>query len=110
MRDLTDDEAAVLALLSQKPLRLVDIQYRTGIEARAIQKAIEDLRHDGMAAICSGGAGYWTPRSVQEYAENVDGRRRRAIHQMETCRGERALLRRWYGQLAIKWPEPERVA
>ncbi len=110
MRDLTDDEAAVMAVLSQKPLRLVDLQYRTGIEARSIQKAIEDLRHDGMAAICSGGAGYWTPRSAAEYAENIEGRKRRAIHQLLTVRGERRLLRRWEGQLAIGWPEPERAA
>ncbi|MFH0917010.1 MAG: hypothetical protein V1912_11290 [bacterium] len=109
MRDLTDDEAAVMAVLSQKPLRLVDLQYRTGIEARSIQKAIEDLRRESLAAICSGGAGYWTPRTAGDYAGNIDGRRRRAIQQLVNVRGERRLLRRWYGQLAM-WPEPERAA
>ena len=94
-----------MAVLSQKPLRLVDLQYRTGVEARSIQQAIESLRRESLAAICSGSAGYWTPRSAADYAENIEGRRRRAIHQLLTVKGERRLLRRWEGQATFGWEE-----
>lgn len=107
--ELTSDECLVFGALSHKPKRLVDLMYETGREGRAIQQAIEDLRRGGWIAICSGGAGYWLPRTSHDYAINVEGRRRRALHQLLTVRGERALLRRMKqeeaGPLAFSWRE-----
>ena len=42
----------------------------------------------------SGGEGYWLPASLEEAEENIERRHSRAIHQIETCQGERALIAR----------------
>jgi hypothetical protein len=46
----------------------------------------------------SGSQGYKLPETLEEYAANVDRRRRRALSQLVTVRGERRYLRRWQSQ------------
>jgi hypothetical protein len=66
-----------------------------GIPSRDVEAEIERLRKSSEAAICSDGHGYWRPLSAAEYAENVDRRRRRALSQLVTVRGERRYVKRW---------------
>ena len=43
--------------------------------------------------MASGGEGYWLPATLEEAEANIERRHSRAIHQIETCQGERALIR-----------------
>lgn len=75
-------------------LRKQDIARRLGLPTRQVERAIEDLRKSGKAAICSDSlVGYWLPESASEYADNLRARRVRALHQLQTNRGERRALR-----------------
>lgn len=66
-----------------------------GVSTREVEHEVERLRKSGEAAICSDSLGYWRPLTSAEYEANVDSRRRRAINQMLTVRGERQALRAW---------------
>ncbi|HVM30749.1 MAG TPA: hypothetical protein VM305_08305 [Candidatus Limnocylindrales bacterium] len=78
-----------------------------GTVPRDVEAEIERLRKSGEAAICSDGSGYWQPLTAAEYADNVQRRRRRAMSQLVTVRGERRLVRRWEAReaepLAFRW-------
>lgn len=81
--------------------RKLDLARAIGTSTRDVEHEIERLRKAGAVAICSDSqVGYWLPESPEEYAENLAGRRRRAIGQLVTVRGERAALRRWQGAIA----------
>jgi DNA-binding IclR family transcriptional regulator len=76
-----------------------EIARRCGIPMRHVEREIEKLRKSGRAGICSDSeVGYWLPTSVTELAENVDRRRRRALVQLVTVRGEMSVVRRWRGE------------
>ncbi len=87
-------EAIVLDAIRTEPGTLGELWAATSIPPREIQAAIEAMRKRGVAPICSGARGYWMARSTDEYAANVEARRRRALVQLLTVRGERRLLRR----------------
>ena len=73
-----------------------EIALRLGVSTRDIEHGIEELRKTGAAAICSDSqVGYWRPLTAEELAENIERRRRRAISQLTTVRGERKCLREW---------------
>lgn len=83
------------------------IAARLGWPVREFEAAVELARKAGTLAVCSGSAGYWRPESAAEYELNLLNRRRRAINQMVTVRGEREALRRLRSdgvQAAFGWP------
>ncbi len=94
MRTDRDNVSAVLAALDAQPATLRSVALRAGLPRRRVEEAIEAIRRDGIALVCSGPEGVWLARSVSEAAENIEARRRRAITQLQTVRGERRLLRR----------------
>lgn len=66
-----------------------------GWSTRAFEEAVEQARKSGVLALCSDSqVGYWQPLTLAELAANIDARRRRAINQLLTTKGERAFLRR----------------
>jgi biotin operon repressor len=75
-----------------------DLCDALGVSSRELQLAVEALRQEGSAAICSGSDGYWLPESPVEMAANSDRRHRRSLSQLVTVRGERRYLRRWQSQ------------
>lgn len=93
-RDVADHAARVLNVLTAEPTRLADIAHATGLPRRRVEEAIEAIRKAGAAPICSGPDGIWIAHTTVDYAVNVETRRRRAIGQLLTVRGERRLLRR----------------
>jgi hypothetical protein len=75
-------------------IRKQDIARRLGRPTRLVEREIEELRKSGQVAICSDSqVGYWLPLSAAEYAVNLRARRVRALHQLQTNRGERRALR-----------------
>jgi len=94
MPDPAESVLSALAWANGSPLTLAKLVSLTGLDPRTVQATIQDIRTRGAAAICSGSEGYWLARSVEEYAVNLERRRRRAITQLVTNRGERRLLRR----------------
>lgn len=67
-----------------------------GASTRDVEHGIEELRKSSRAGICSDSqVGYWRPRSAAEFADNSERRRRRALSQLVTVRGERRYLRSW---------------
>lgn len=89
-------------------MRKIDLARRLGIPTRHVEKEIEQLRKSGKAGICSDSeVGYWLPETLQELEENVDRRRRRAIVQFITVKGEKEFARRWRDELHPKPAEPE---
>lgn len=94
MRADRDNTARVIAAIDERPATLPTIALRAGLPRRRVEEAIEAIRKGGLAPICSGPEGVWIARSVEEYEANVDARRRRAVMQLLTVRGERRLVRR----------------
>lgn len=69
------------------------------VPARAVREGIERARNAGELAIMSGQHGYRLASTPEEYAADIDGRRRRAIVQLVNVRGERRHLHRWRKRL-----------
>ncbi len=69
-----------------------------GVPVREFEASVEAIRKAGALAVMSGSQGYKLPETLEEYAANVDRRRRRALSQLVTVRGERRYLRRWQSQ------------
>jgi biotin operon repressor len=89
-------------------LTKTQIASRLGVSSRVVEHEIEELRKSGRAAICSDSqVGYWQPRTADEYRDNVAARRRRALSQLQTNRGEKRALRaleaREAGPLTFRW-------
>ena len=90
-----DEMFLVLATLqSASPLTLAGLSDLSGIEPRHVQAAVERMRREGRALICSGSGGYWLPATLAEAEANIARRRARAMQQLINVRGERRLLRR----------------
>lgn len=94
MRIDPDNTARVLAVLDAHPATLRSVGLRADLPRRRVEEAIEAIRKGGFAPVCSGPDGVWIARSVAEYEANVEARRRRALGQLLTVRGERRLVRR----------------
>ena len=94
MRTDEQNVSRVLAAIDERPATIRSVALRAGLPRRRVEEAIEAIRKAGAAPVCSGPEGVWIARSVREYEENVDARRRRALGQLVTVRGERRLLRR----------------
>lgn len=94
MRHDVDNAARVLSALDAQPQTIADLARACGLPRRRVEEAIEAVRTDGVALVCSGPEGVWLARSLEEAEANIEARRRRAVRQMLTCRGERRLLRR----------------
>ncbi len=94
MRADAGNTARVLAALDAHPATLRSVALRAGLPRRRVEEAIEAIRKAGTIPVCSDSRGVWIAQSVAEYAANVEARRRRALVQLVTVRGERRLLRR----------------
>ena len=94
MRTDEQNVSRVLAAIDERPATIRSVALRAGLPRRRVEEAIEAIRKAGAAPVCSGPEGVWIARSVREYEGNVDARRRRALGQLVTVRGERRLLRR----------------
>lgn len=101
MRADPENVARVLAVLERWPQHIGRVGVRAGLPRRRVEEAIEAIRREGQALVCSGPEGVWLARSTQEAEANVERRRRRAITQLLTLRGERRLLRRLLRRLAM---------
>lgn len=78
------------------------IALRLGWTTRAVEKAIEEARKSGKAAICSDSeVGYWMASTIPEYRQNIQARQRRALGQLLTVRGEKRALRAWEARDAV---------
>jgi biotin operon repressor len=73
---------------------------------RDVEQAIERARKSGSLAIMSGPDGYRLARNPDEYELNVQTRRKRALGQLVTVRGERDYINRWREHLNPKPPPP----
>lgn len=94
MRRDPSNTARVIEALDAEPQTLADVARRAGLPRRRVEEAIEAIRTDGIALVCSGPDGVWLARSLEEATDNIEARRRRALRQLVTVRGERRLLRR----------------
>jgi biotin operon repressor len=103
---MTDHDYILAALTAATgPLTLPNLCDRSGLPARAAQKAIQEIRTQGLAPIASDGHGYRLERDPSRYAANIEARHSRAIRQMETCQGERQCLERMWGRAELDlWP------
>ena len=84
----------ILDALYQTPITKVRLGVLTGISTRHVERVISHIRAESIALVASGPDGYWYPDSLDEAEANVERRHSRAIRQMETLQGERALIRR----------------
>ena len=66
----------------------------TGLPTRQVEATIEHIRRESIALVASGGEGYWVPATLEEAEENIERRHSRAVRQMTTLQGERALIAR----------------
>lgn len=103
MRRSGDNAARVIASLDAEPQTLATVARRAGLPRRRVEEAIEAIRRDGIALVCSGPDGVWLAGSLDEAQANVEARRRRAITQLLTVRGERRLLRRLATPTGTLW-------
>lgn len=94
MRADPGNTARVLAALDAQPATIGSVALRAGLPRRRVEEAIEAIRRDGIALVCSGPEGVWLARSTAEAEANIEARRRRVVSQTLTLRGERRLLRR----------------
>ena len=79
---------------AQRAVTKAWLAMSTGLPTRQIEATIEHVRRESVALVASGGEGYWIPATLAEAEENIERRHSRAIHQIETCQGERALVAR----------------
>jgi len=78
---------------------------------REVEHAVERARKTASLAIMSGPDGYRLARNPDEYEQNVQLRRKRALGQLVTNRGEREYLTKWRAYLNPQpTPEPVPVA
>lgn len=68
---------------------------------REVEFQVEQARKRSELPILSGPDGYRLARNPEEYQLNVERRRKRALGQLVTVRGEREYIRKWRGE-----PEP----
>lgn len=88
-----------------------EIAESLNISTREFEAAVETIRKSGTAAICSDAHGYWRPLTVEEYEANLANRRKRALNQLVTNRGERRCAKAWKAReslpLAMPWAASE---
>lgn len=81
-----------------------------GIPARDVRSLIEQARKTGQLPIMSGPDGYRLARNPDEYSLNVERRHKRALVQLVTVQGEKALLEKWRNRIAPPPAKPEQEA
>jgi hypothetical protein len=82
---------------ARHPVTKAWLAMRTGLSTRGVEATIENIRRESILPVASSSAhpaGYWLPATLEEAEENIERRHSRAIHQIETCQGERALIAR----------------
>jgi hypothetical protein len=82
---------------ARHPVTKAWLAMRTGLSSRGVEATIEHIRRESIGLVASSSAqpaGYWWPATFAEAEENVERRHSRAIHQIETCQGERKLIAR----------------
>ena len=82
---------------ARHPVTKAWLAMRTGLSSRGVEATVEHIRRESIGLVASSSAppaGYWLPASLTEAEENIERRHSRAIHQIETCQGERALIAR----------------
>jgi hypothetical protein len=82
---------------ARHPVTKAWLAMRTGLSSRGVEATIEHIRRESIALVASTSsppAGYWLPGSLPEAEENIERRHSRAIRQMSTLQGERALIAR----------------
>ena len=92
-----EEIAVILDALSSKPTTKNRLSVVTGISVRQVERVIEHIRRESIALVASSSSyppGYWLPASLTEAEENIERRHSRAIRQMSTLTGERALIAR----------------
>lgn len=80
-----------------------------GCTTREVEQRVEHARKTSQLPVMSGPDGYRLARSADEYDYNVQRRRKRALTQLVTNRGEREYLRRWRNDppKPVKPPKPK---
>ena len=82
---------------ARHPVTKAWLAMRTGLSTRGVEATIEHIRRESVGLVASSSAppaGYWLPTTLAEAEANIERRHSRAIRQMETLQGERALIRR----------------
>src|ERR1035437_3548231 len=82
---------------ARHPVTKAWLAMRTGLSSRGVEATVEHIRRESILPVASSSAhpaGYWLPATLEEAEENIERRHSRAIHQIETCQGERALIAR----------------
>jgi hypothetical protein len=82
---------------ARHPVTKAWLAMRTGLSSRGVEATIEHIRRESIALVASSSAppaGYWLPATLAEAEENIERRHNRAIRQMTTLQGERALIAR----------------
>ena len=82
---------------ARHPVTKAWLAMRTGLSTRGVEATIEHIRRESIYLVASSSAqpaGYWLPASLAEAEENIERRHSRAIRQMTTLQGERALIAR----------------
>jgi hypothetical protein len=82
---------------ARHPVTKAWLAMRTGLSTRGVEATIEHIRRDSVGLVASSSAppaGYWLPTTLAEAEANIERRHGRAIRQMETLQGERALIQR----------------
>lgn len=92
---------------ARNPVTKTWLSMSTGLAAREVEATISHIRAESIALVASGGEGYWLPATLDEAEENIERRHSRAIRQMTTLQGERALIARMWEAEAPRptlWP------
>jgi hypothetical protein len=82
---------------ARHPVTKAWLAMRTGLSTRGVEATIEHIRRESICLVASSSAppaGYWLPGTLSEAEANIERRHSRAIRQMETLQGERALIQR----------------
>jgi biotin operon repressor len=99
---------AVLSVLTEHPQTIEELTARTGLPRRQVEAALERIRREGMAPICSESfprRGVWLARSLDELEADIERGERRIRTMLATRRGQKRLLRRLREPLTL-WREP----
>lgn len=78
-----------------------------GCAARDVEYQVEQARKTSKLPILSGPDGYRLARNVEEYALNVERRHKRALVQLVTVQGEKALIEQWRNRITPPPAKPE---
>lgn len=87
-----------------------DLARLMGCTERDVEQAVELARKSGDLPVMSGPDGYRLARNPDEYELNVARRRKRALIQLLTVKGERQLLSQWRERLNPTPPPPPPTA